>query len=247
MDWKLAIERNRQPLLRIVAALFFVAGLAPGARGPFPASRLKWVRYRLVLGVLRPAEAAVRRLIVIAALGLEAKTASLRNAAVVQARRRLPPRKAGSRISFRFCDPRKRFAIRRRSRTSLVEPRLQFIEIAADPRVPLFRQPDAGDAPATKAPAIATEKTVNALPLFRRLAAIKLALDDLGAQAQRYVRWKAKPLDQRRPKLIASLRPGKPPGYRALPMHEVDDILMECHGLAGLLAGMGYERSPPPM
>jgi len=59
MDWALAIERNRQPLLRIVAALFAMIGLTETGA----VERLSRPVYRAVLGVLRPAEAAVRRLI----------------------------------------------------------------------------------------------------------------------------------------------------------------------------------------
>jgi hypothetical protein len=206
------------------------------ARGPFPAERLGWVQYLLVLGVLRPAESAVRRLIVIAAHGLEVELPRKRKDATAPVSRLSPARGSDMRISFRLCDPRKRLGTRLRSRTPLLAPRLRFIDIAADPRVPLFRFPAAPDS---NVRAIETDRTVNALPLFRRLAAIKLALDDLGAQARRYARWKAKPLDQRRPNLMTSLRPGKPPGHRALPRHEVDDILRECHGLAGLLPDTG--------
>jgi hypothetical protein len=66
MDWALAIDRNRQPLLRIVAALFGLIGL--GETGAV--ERVSRPLYRAVLLVLRPAEAAVRRLIVVAAHGM---------------------------------------------------------------------------------------------------------------------------------------------------------------------------------
>ena len=69
MDWALAIERNREPLLRIVATLFAMIGLAEGAA----VERLSRPLYRAVLGVLRPAEAAVRRLIIVAAQGMVVK------------------------------------------------------------------------------------------------------------------------------------------------------------------------------
>jgi len=57
-----AIARNRAVLLRIVAILFMKAGLDEGGEETLP--RHIW---RSVLDVLRPAESAVRRLIVIAA------------------------------------------------------------------------------------------------------------------------------------------------------------------------------------
>jgi hypothetical protein len=76
MDWPLAIERNREPLLRIVATLFAMIGLTETAA----VERLSRPVYRAVLGVLRPAEAAVRRLIVIAAQGMVVKPSPIRPA-----------------------------------------------------------------------------------------------------------------------------------------------------------------------
>jgi hypothetical protein len=69
MDWAYAIERHRQPLLGIVATLYAMIGLTDDGR----IERLSWPLYRAVLAVLRPAEAAVRRLIVVAARGLVVK------------------------------------------------------------------------------------------------------------------------------------------------------------------------------
>jgi hypothetical protein len=31
---------------------------------------------------------------------------------------------------------------------------------------------------------------------------------------------------------ISPMRHGRPPGYRKRPVHEVDEVLIECHGLA---------------
>ena len=71
MDWARAIERNSEALKAIVAALFVMLGSQAVARLPRPL-------HRAVLSVLRPAESAVRRLIVIAARGLVAKPAAAR-------------------------------------------------------------------------------------------------------------------------------------------------------------------------
>jgi hypothetical protein len=60
MDWNGAIERQREELLRIVAALFAMAGLI-GLRS---VETLPRQIHRRILLVLRPAESAVRRLIV---------------------------------------------------------------------------------------------------------------------------------------------------------------------------------------
>src|SRR4051794_24465884 len=69
MDWAKAIAINQAALIRIVAALIAMAGLG----GEGVRLRLERPTYRAVLRVLRPAEAAVRRLIVLAAQGLKAK------------------------------------------------------------------------------------------------------------------------------------------------------------------------------
>ncbi len=94
MDWTLVIEINRRLLLRIVAALFEMIGTGETVRRHI---------HLLVLAVLRPAEAATRRLIAIAAIGL-----------VVPARRERAapngkiPKSSGEHIpSFPLFDPRR--------------------------------------------------------------------------------------------------------------------------------------------
>ena len=72
MDWDLAIKRNSEALKGIVAALFAMLGLA----GEATVARIPQSLHSAVLRVLRPAESAVRRLIVIAARGLVVKLAS---------------------------------------------------------------------------------------------------------------------------------------------------------------------------
>ncbi|MCV3242840.1 hypothetical protein [Mesorhizobium sp. ZC-5] len=78
MDWTAAIEKNREALKRILAALVAMAGLA-GADPGFPSPLRGGVRgggtlprhlHRAVLRLLRPAEAATRRLIIVAARGI---------------------------------------------------------------------------------------------------------------------------------------------------------------------------------
>ena len=65
-DWDGAIKHHSEALKGIIAALFAMLGDATAARIPKPL-------HSAVLGVLRPAESAVRRLIVIAARGLVVK------------------------------------------------------------------------------------------------------------------------------------------------------------------------------
>ena len=222
MDWAFAIERNREPLLRIVAALFAMIGLTEAGQ----VERLSRPVYRAVLLVLRPAEAAVRRLIIVAARGMVVKPSPMRSAPAG-----LTISGTGQgRVSFQLFDPRQRSdrAYGRPTRSPRPQPRIRFIDVAFDPRIPLFRQPQ----PAPAAPAAQQDDTVNAEPLCRRLAAIKRALEDLPRQARRLARWRARPIEARRPRLATPLRLGSPPGRRSRPTHEVHEILNECHWLA---------------
>lgn len=81
-------------------------------------------------------------------------------------------------------------------------------------------------------------KAVDAALLFGRLRALRNALNDLPRQARRLARWEARRdgLLQRkgpfRPMRLSPMRPGPPPGRRLRAVHEVDDVLRECHGLA---------------
>ncbi len=72
MDWDLAIKRNSEALAGIVETLFAMLGLVALTD---TVSRLPWPTYRAVLRVLRPAESALRRLIVVAARDLVVKPA----------------------------------------------------------------------------------------------------------------------------------------------------------------------------
>ena len=222
MDWAYAIERHRQPLLAIVAALDAMIGLA--GRGTL--ERLTRPLYRAVLNVLRPAESAVRRLIVVAARGLVVKPRAARPAPA----KLIILGKGHGRLSFLLFDPRMRqFDHNHKARGPKLEPRIRFVDLTVDPRIPLFRPP-ASDMPPEPAPPL--DDGVNAMPLYRRLAAIRRALEDLPRQARRYARWRARPLAERRPKLDTALRPGPPPGLRRKASHEVHAILSECSWLA---------------
>jgi hypothetical protein len=220
MDWDKAIAINRAALQRIVAGLFALAGLAAGAA----VARLPRAVHRAVLDVLRPAESAVRRLIVIAAHRLAAgpagKPPPLRPMPAGLAR----ARSSGGRALFRLHDPRKRFdrPFRRFGRAGPV-PRVSFIGF--DPRIPLLRA-------TTPAPAAAADDSVSARSLGRRLAAIHAALEDLPKQAKRLIRWRARRARMKEAKFRDALRPGPPPGFRTVPRHDADRVLSECHALA---------------
>ena len=172
--------------------------------------------------MLRPAESALRRLIVIAARGLVVKLAPSRPMPVGKV---IGKGGGNSPSSFQLFDPRKRVApLRRRKFTRLV-PRIHFF--GPDPRVAaLFPAPRPVVAPPPP------DGLVSATRLTRRLQALKLALDDLPRQARRLVRWQERRKASPDFKSTSPLRPGHPPGYRRKPIHEVDDVLTECDGLA---------------
>jgi hypothetical protein len=213
MDWDKAIERNSEALKAIVAALFAMLGDTTAAKLPRPL-------HRAVLGVLRPAESALRRLIVIAARGMVAKPAPIRPMP-----RGLVIRSAGNRLSFQLFDRRKRFAPQRQGSGQRALPRIHIF--GSDPRV---WAPRSTPPPAPAPPP--DDGRVNARRLCLRLAAIKFALDNMPRQAKRLVRWRARREKASGVRFTSPLRPGRPPGYRRIPLHAVDRVLAECHGLA---------------
>jgi hypothetical protein len=218
MDWARAITRNSEALRGIIEALFAMLGLT----GDAAVGRIPRPLHTTVLRILRPAESAVRRLIVIAARGLAVKPVPSRPMPAGQ----IVGRSGNSRTSFQLFDPRKNFAKRRRRTFARIGPRIHVF--GSDSR-PVARwpspQPSADRAPEP-------DGLVNAERLTRRLEALKLALDDLPRQAKRLARWRMKREKAEAPKFTSPLRPGRPPGSRRTPDHKIDDVLAECHWLA---------------
>jgi hypothetical protein len=206
MDWNAAIERNRDALKRILATLAAMAGLAVG---PHPEVRAEGEPRRTlprrlhlaVLRLLRPAESAARRLIVIAARGVVVelppsrprkpmpKSAVLRKPGgtgiwVPRGARPGPARAAPARLSLPLTDPLRRpFRVRRRHVPPHAAPRILFPG-AAEPF----------SLPAPPSP----YDPIDVTRLARRLAALASALDDLPREARRFARWKAQ-RDRARP------------------------------------------------
>jgi hypothetical protein len=219
-DWDGAIKHHREALKGIIAALFAMLGLD----GTDKVSRVPPKLHRAVLRVLRPAESAVRRLIVVAARGLVVKVAPSRPMP-----KGLKIEKGnGSRLpAFKLYDTRKYFPelSQHRIRYCKTPPRLRFI--GYDPRIcALFPTPQPMEEPPPP------DGLVNAQRLSRRLQALKSALDDLPRQARRMARWRMRREAIKAPKFKSPLRLGPPPGHRKTPIHPIDEILTECHWLA---------------
>jgi hypothetical protein len=213
-DWPRAIARNSEALKGIVAALFAMLGLGREVT----MARLPHAVHRAVLRVLRPAESAVRRLVVIAARGLVVKPVASRP---MSAR---PVRGGGGgtpRPVFRLFDPRKRLLLSSELARQRNLPRIHVF--GADPRVIALW----AALPKTITNTSHDDGLINGQHLVRRLHALKSALENLPRQAQRMARWRL-----RQKKYKSPLRPGRPPGHRKKRTHEIDEILAECHALA---------------
>lgn len=260
MDWNAAVEKNREALKRILAMLVAMAGLgnrqsaivsrqsgsehaADGSADyllPIADCRLTLPRrlHRAVLRLLRPAEAAVRRLIIVAARGLVLPPRSRKpnGGTVIQreAGRAIAAPSETPRVpSLPLLDPLPRWGRRARP-TARGVPRISVPGFS----VPFPVRPLSPDDP------------VDAARLALRLQALASALDDLPGQATRFARWRA-----RRDKAVAQdrnrdatttqarqgrhrscrfspLRPGRAPGGRRKPIHEVHEVLNVVHGFA---------------
>ena len=216
MDWDLAIKRNSEALKGIVAELFAMLGLV----GEATVSRIPKPLHSAVLLVLRPAESAVRRLIVIAARGLVVKLKPAASRSMPKPVRSI--KKGGhSPPSFQLFDTRKNFAELRQHRVKFMRnpPCIHFYPYDT------LRPPVAD-------PVSPPDGLVGAERLTRRLQALKLALEDLPRQAKRLARWRVRRENMPSPNFKSPLRPGPPPGHRRKPVHLVDEVLAECHWLA---------------
>lgn len=237
MDWPLAITRNREALRQIVAALFALAGLTSlRGRREVPATPAERSLPRHIIAaillILRPAESAVRRLILLVALCRKSATARskpgladsglfirLRQSGTLPRSLRVP--------AFALFDPLKSF-----------DPDTVW---NADPgtQIRFHSSFDTGLDPATGFRALPDlQESIPASAIIQRLAAIQQALDTLPNQARRLLRWQARRdlllqgKTPYKPVRITPIRPGLPPGWRQRPLHEIDHVLRECHRLA---------------
>ena len=220
MDWDAVIKRNSKALKAIIEVLFALLGLD----GADAASRIPRSLHSAALSVLRPAESALRRLIVIAARGLVLKPAPSCP---------MPVGTFGTgiaylRTSFQLFDPRK----------NLPELRQPHVKYAKHPPRILFfgddsRLEDLWPSPRPAVvPAPPPDGLVNAERLSRRLQALQFALEDLPRQARRMARWRVRREAAKAPRFRSPLRPGPPPGHRKRQIHPIDEVLADCHALA---------------
>ncbi len=210
MDWNAAIEKNREALKRVLALLVGLAGLTgqsaflsrDGAPSQGPAEQspvLPRRLHRFVLGLLRPAEAAARRLVIVAARGLvlppprprkpkprpysifvrpgEMRTGivlprGVRRSAILPALARPRPR----RLALPLFDPLPRFGGRPRP---------------AARGVPRIWAPGYGEPFPVKAPPRPGDP-IDAGRLLLRFEALGRALDDLPREARRFALWVAR-------------------------------------------------------
>ena len=220
LDWTLAIKRNREQLKDIVLGLFVLAKMrVGGSLFTLPRSTLA-----AIMLVLRPAESAVRRLIVIAAHGLSMTPKPPRDFVILGHRPEDPVSTMPDGIirtrAFKLFDPLKSF-----DPESIWDNHHVTYESAYGLTASASHSHDAS----------LDHQTIDATQIGQRLNALMRALDNIPAQARRLVRWQAKrdaALKAHRPTRISTMRPGLPPGWRERKIHEIDSVLRECHGLA---------------
>jgi len=223
MSWTPYIARSREDLLLVMAELFASIGLIEGG---VVSVLPRFMRTR-VLAVLRPAEAALRRLVFVASLALAAQGVTIR----VRAARTGP---VGAAINsnpdrapvFALIDPRKNFEPRRPKRAPGPGP--QITDIWSDnpiyDRTALYAYQNKPDP--------TPEDELSAAALCRRLQALKIALDDIPKQAKRLMRRQTREQERKKRFSLSPMRPGMPPGQRRTRREEIHEILHDCHQLA---------------
>jgi hypothetical protein len=218
MDWDRVIERNSERLFAVVAALVSMVRAHGGGMAAF----LPRDVHSAALILLRPAESAVRRLIVIAAraIVLKLKLGAARKFPAGLCIKSDPERVP----AFRLIDPLKQFA-----------PEDFEWGKAREQVIPRISVPGLFDPVFQQQSIHSIDDVVAASALGRRVQALRFALDNLPRQARRLARWRARRELERqagKPGRLSPFRPGFAPGYHRSNLQEVDDILSECHHFA---------------
>jgi hypothetical protein len=204
-----------------------------------------------VLRLLRPAEAAARRLIIVAARGLVVALPPARPREPQPASRKPGPAQSILRNGVGTGIILPRYVPHPEVRGE-AEPRRTFCLPLLDP-LPRWggsKRPAAGGIPRICFPGLtqpfpvpgapAPDDPIDAARLNLRLQALGRALDDLPREARRFARWTARrrlACEQGRVGRSSPLKPGRaaalPKSFRrGRPAHEVHDILRDLHGLA---------------
>jgi hypothetical protein len=223
-----AVERNQQMLVTVVAALFAMAGLTAAQK------TLPRYLHRSVLRLLRPAEAAARRLVIVVARSMMVSIDCLRpyRWKIVRLRKRAKARTPLALPLFDRLNPHRRVA----SPVATSVPRISAPGITELFAIPPRHRPRPHDE-------------IDASRLLARLAALQATLKDLAPHARRVALWQARQNFLRArshtaPKPDAKnawrflrnspLKAGRPPGRfrrsRAMPArHPIHDVLDHTH------------------
>jgi hypothetical protein len=209
-----AVSRHKTAIERIVAGLFAMLGLTAG----FAPERIARALHASIFRTLRPAESAVRRLIVLLAKGLKARP------------RQSCPMPAGLALSARgSCTPA--FSLFD-ARPPIFRPRRAPRNARPQPRISFFGDGEVRTLTLAPEPKPAGDGLIISLHLARRLQALKAALDHLPNQARRLVSAIARREKTPNLRLQGPMRPGRPPGFRKRPVLEIDGILHQCDWMA---------------
>ncbi len=210
MDWNVVIERNRERLRDILTTLIAMAGLAAAdAASPLREGdkrgglTLPRHLHRTILRLLRPAESAAPRLIIIAARDVAVTLPPPRKPKPKQPSIFVRPDEMRTGIVLPYgvkpSDILPALAKPRKPPRSLSLPLRDTLRGLPRPRratatgVPRIWAPGHGEPyrPAPRHPPLPGDP-VDATRLAMRLQAIGRALDDLPRQAKRFARWRAR-------------------------------------------------------
>ncbi len=218
------VVRDLLALRVIVAAIVAMAGVSPKS--------LPRHLHRAILRLVRPAEAAVRRLVIVLARDVVLRAGALRQRERCVLARATVPRRFP--LSVPLLDPLKRF--RRAKPSRLAVPRISTPGVTAPFAIAPRHAPQPDDP-------------VDAARLLARLDALQRVLQNPDPLAARMARWQARRQlrangkEQKnaprlfRPQRVSPLRPGRPPGHfsasrGAADRHEVHDVLEHAQDLA---------------
>jgi hypothetical protein len=214
-----------------------------------------------ILRLLRPAEAAARRLIIASARGLAVTLPAPRKASPKPVNPEPFLRRFGIAVVASPADLARAATARRNAALRAARPRTLSLPLFDAPRGILSKSKGRRYVPPHAAPRIlfpgitaphrlppppSPDDPIDAACLNLRLAALAAALDDLPGQAKRFARWKARQETARQARApgrrISPLRSGRPPGgrlsrfdpsaTRRSNIREVDEILAHAHALA---------------